>query len=73
MLLRGTRLHDRSHELGLVTCDSLQLDISGRVGSNIPHVVASRTFTFEDWLVMNKEAERVNRIQLHLDARPDRV
>ena len=47
-------------------------DISGRVGSNIPHVVASRTFTFEDWLVMNKEAERVNRIQLHLDAR-DRI
>ena len=33
---------------------------------------ASRTFTFEDWLVMNKEAERVNRIQLHLDAR-DRI
>ena len=73
MLLRGTRLHDRSHELGLVTCDSLQVDISGRVGSNIPHVVASRTFTFEDWLVMNKEGERVNRMQLHLKARSDMI
>lgn len=60
MLLRGTRLHDRRHELGLVTCDALQVDISGRVGSSIPHVVASRTFTFEHWLIMNGEVKRMS-------------
>lgn len=60
MLLRGTKLHHRAEELGLVTCDTLKVDISGRVGSNIPHVVASHTFTFDDWLVMNREAELVN-------------
>ena len=60
MLLRGTKLHHRAEELGLVTCDTLKVDISGRVGSNIPHVVASHTFTFDDWLVMIREAELVN-------------
>ena len=66
MLLRGTQLHRRRHELGLVTCDTLQVDISGRVGSNIPHVVASRTFSFDDWLAMNREAERINSVELCL-------
>ena len=37
------------------------VDVSGRVGSNIPHAVVSRAFSSEDWLVMNEEAERVNR------------
>lgn len=64
MLLRGTALHNRRHELGLVTCDALQVDISDRVGSNIPHVVASRTFGLGDWLNMNAEAERVNRAHI---------
>ena len=64
MLLRGTRLHQRADELGLVTCESLELDISGRVGSNIPHVVASRSFTVEEWVIMNREAERMNSAQL---------
>ena len=65
MLLRGTRLHDRKDELGLVTNDSLQVDITGRVGSNIPHVVAARNcFTFDDWLRMNLEAERVNQCEI---------
>ena len=66
MLLRGTRLHRCRHELGLITCDTLQVDLSGRVGSNIPHVVASRTFTFDDWLAMNREAERMNSMELYL-------
>ena len=66
MLLRGTKLHGRAADLGLVTCDSLNVDLTDRVGSNIPHVVASRTFTFEEWLVMNREAERVNRVELNL-------
>ena len=66
MLLRGTRLYDRAEELGLVTCDSLQVDVSGRVGSGIPHVVASRTFSFDEWLRMNEEAERTNRAEIKL-------
>jgi hypothetical protein len=66
MLLRGTQLHKRRSELGLVTTEALQVDISGRVGSSIPHVIASHTFTFDDWLVMNQEAERVNKVELAL-------
>lgn len=66
MLLRGTQLHHRRHELGLLTTKALQVDISGRVGSSIPHVIASHTFTFDDWLVMNEEAERVNKVELDL-------
>lgn len=68
MLLRGTRLHDRAEELGLITDEHLAVDISGRVGSHIPHVIASPTFSFEDWLVMNREAERVNRADLGVAA-----
>lgn len=62
MLLRGTKLYDRKKELGLVTCDALEADLTDRVGSNIPHVIASKTFTLEDWFVMNREAERLNRV-----------
>jgi radical SAM superfamily enzyme YgiQ (UPF0313 family) len=64
MLLRGTALHDRREALGLVTCDALQVDLTDRVGSNIPHVVESKTFTFDDWLAMNHEAERVNATEI---------
>jgi hypothetical protein len=36
-MLRGTRLLHRAKEFGLVTCESLDVDIAGRVGSNIHH------------------------------------
>ena len=44
----------------MVTCESLDVDIAGRVCGNIPQVVASRSFTLDEWCIMNKEAERVN-------------
>ena len=61
MLLRGTRLHDRAAELGLVQSDQLGVDIYQRVGSGIPHVVASPTFTFSEWRTMHAVAEEINR------------
>jgi hypothetical protein len=44
----------------MVTCESLDVDIAGRVCGNIPQVVASRSFTLDEWCIMNKEAELLN-------------
>lgn len=49
MLLRGTKLFDRKHELGLVeSCDPADPSID-RVQEGIPHVVSSKTFSRRDW------------------------
>ena len=66
MLLRGTKLFSRATELGLVSSSDENLDLSHRVGSGIPHVVSSPTFTVDDWKFMNREAERINRTELKL-------
>ena len=60
MLLRGTKLHDNREDLGLVTSDQVQL--TERVGSGIPHVVASRSFSVEDWVAMHTLASVSERI-----------
>jgi radical SAM superfamily enzyme YgiQ (UPF0313 family) len=60
MLLRGTKLHDEAYRHNLTSNDTLRIDIGGRVGSNIPHVVSSNTFTFEEWLIMNECATHMN-------------
>ena len=56
MLLRGTPLHAAKDRLGLVESDTLDLEID-RIQSNIPHVVASPSFTYEDWRTMAAMAE----------------
>ena len=60
MLLRGTRLHARAAALGLVSSDQLHIDLHERVGSGIPHVVESPTFSFDEWLQMHTLAQGIN-------------
>lgn len=56
MLLRGTPLAKEAYSLGLITSSQLSLNIHDRVGSAIPHVVASPTFTTRDWFAMHDRA-----------------
>ncbi|CAG8626682.1 1628_t:CDS:2 [Dentiscutata erythropus] len=57
MLLRGTPLHERKTELGLVESYEVASPEIDRVQTDIPHVVASPSFTYEDWKEMSKIAE----------------
>lgn len=58
MLLRGTALHARARELRLVTSDAAGVDVTARVGSPIPHVVASPSFSVGDWKEMASMADK---------------
>jgi hypothetical protein len=64
MLLRGTKLSSLAarQQYSLRESAELGVDVSGRVGSGIPHVVASSTFGVDDWLAMHALAERFNRV-----------
>ncbi|KAF0549285.1 B12-binding domain-containing radical SAM protein [Gigaspora margarita] len=57
MLLRGTPLHERKAELGLVESYEIASTEIDRVQTDIPHVVASPSFTYEEWKEMSKIAE----------------
>ena len=59
MLLRGTPLHAAKEQLQLVESSDLDLKID-RVQENIPHVVASPSFTQADWNAMAKLAEELD-------------
>lgn len=52
MLLRGTALHDKKHELGLVESCDFHFDEIPRIQRGIPQVVASRSFSFTQWQQM---------------------
>lgn len=56
MLLRGTPLYENKEKLGLIESTDIKINID-RVQQNIPHVVASPSFTVEDWYTMSKIAE----------------
>ena len=57
MLLRGTPLYDRKKELELIESSDLpQLDLN-RLMVDIPHVISSPSFSFEDWKEMARIAE----------------
>ncbi|KAJ3104270.1 hypothetical protein HDU96_008988 [Phlyctochytrium bullatum] len=51
MLLRGTPLHERREELGLVESMEVEEELEGvgRQTTHIPHVVESPTFTRKEW------------------------
>lgn len=52
MLLRGTPLYESKLQYRLIeSCDDPNVD-NGRVYENIPHVISSPTFTYDDWLIM---------------------
>jgi radical SAM superfamily enzyme YgiQ (UPF0313 family) len=59
MLLRGTPLYERKHELGLIESTDLDLNID-RVQDNIPHVVQSPSFSYAEWCEMAKLAEELD-------------
>lgn len=52
MLLRGTPLHFNKDNLGLVESSDINIPNIARQQENIPHVVASNTFTFNEWQTM---------------------
>jgi radical SAM superfamily enzyme YgiQ (UPF0313 family) len=61
MLLRGTPLFDQKEALQLVESSDVQFEEIPRVQRDIPHVVASPTFTFQEWLQMGEIAEALQR------------
>lgn len=52
MLLRGTPLFYEKQSLGLVESNEAAADEIDRVQSDIPHVVASPSFNYQDWKQM---------------------
>lgn len=59
MLLRGTPLYEAKEELGLVESTDVDLNID-RIQGDIPHVIASPSFTHREWLVMAEMAEALD-------------
>ncbi len=59
MLLRGTPLYEKKHELGLIESTDIELQID-RALKDIPHVISSPSFTYEDWCEMAKIAESLD-------------
>lgn len=57
MLLRGTPLYEQKHALQLVESSDVQFDDIPRIQKDIPHVISSPSFTFEEWLKMGEIAE----------------
>ena len=59
MLLRGTELEERKEEWELIESPVSAGDLIERVQEGIPHVVASNSFTFEDWCRMAEIANNL--------------
>lgn len=57
MILRGTLLHDKKKEFGLVESHEIASSAIPRQQQDIPHVVASNSFTYSDWKEMATLAE----------------
>jgi radical SAM superfamily enzyme YgiQ (UPF0313 family) len=65
MLLRGTPLHEYKDTLKLVESSDMPMEAgilseASRVLSDIPHVIASPSFTVQDWLQMYQTANSLN-------------
>lgn len=61
MLLRGTPLYEQKHALKLVESTDVRFDEIPRIQKDIPHVVSSPSFTYEEWLKMGKIAEELEK------------
>lgn len=59
MILRGTPLYDNKEKLGLIETSDINISVD-RAQQNIPHVIASPSFTQNDWHVMSKMAESLD-------------
>lgn len=65
MLLRGTPLYEQKHELGLVESTDVHFDHIPRIQQDIPHVVSSPSFTYDEWLRMGEIAEELEKYNLN--------
>ena len=70
MLLRGTELEERKEEWDLVESPVSAGNLIDRVQEDIPHVIASGSFTFQDWRRM---AEIANNLVRTEGSHPDSV
>lgn len=61
MLLRGTPLYDQKDTLQLVESTDVHFDHIPRIQKDIPHVISSPTFTYDDWLQMGEIAESLEK------------
>lgn len=59
MLLRGTPLYDNKEKFGLMETSDINISVD-RAQQNIPHVIASPSFTPDDWHIMSKMAESLD-------------
>ncbi len=57
MLLRGTPLHAMKKMLNLTESSDINLEKINRLQTDIPHVISSYSFTFDDWKKMADLAE----------------
>ena len=57
MLLRGTPLYEKKDALKLVESSDVNFKNIPRIQTNIPHVISSPSFTYDDWLEMGEIAE----------------
>jgi len=59
MLLRGTPLYEKKEQLGLVESNEIASPEIDRLQTNIPHVVSSPSFSYENWREMAMMAEKL--------------
>lgn len=64
MLLRGTPLYEQKHALKLIESTDVHFDDIPRIQKDIPHVVSSPSFTYEEWLKMGEIAEELEKYNL---------
>jgi radical SAM superfamily enzyme YgiQ (UPF0313 family) len=57
MILRGTPLFDMKKTLEILESDEINLDAINRIQSDIPHVISSFSFNYQDWQEMAKIAQ----------------
>lgn len=59
MLLRGTPLYDQKQSLRLIESSEENFEKISRITNNIPHVISSPSFTYDDWLKMAEISENL--------------
>ena len=68
MLLRGTPLHTRKHELGLVEATQHEVEhpLIDRIQAFIPHVVETPSMSRSDWHAMASIASNLRKLHVPL-------
>ena len=61
IILRGTPLYEQKHALKLLELTDVRFDDIPRIQKDIPHVISSPSFTYEEWLKMKEIAEKLEK------------